>query len=118
LFVNIQKKKQELKQLKNLIKAKLKDNILLKNLLSSQELLTSLQIENSSQITFKLVEKQLQQLKEQLKIKLTAEEINSLCQLQTELTKLEIKLINLEMELEISSKERLEARVEILPWNV
>jgi hypothetical protein len=118
LFINIQKKKQELKQLKNSIKTKLKDNVLLKNLLNSQELLTSLQTENGSKITLKLVEKQLQQLKEQLKTKLTAKEINSFCQLQTEITKLEIELINLEMELEIVGQEKLEAKVEILPWNV
>jgi len=76
LFVNLQVKKRELK---NIVKSKLEDNNLLKNLLTNQELLTSLPIENSCQRTFKLLEKQLQQAKAQLQNPLTEEEIQQNC---------------------------------------
>jgi hypothetical protein len=67
----------------------------LENLLTSQELLTSCQAETSQKGTSKLIENQLWQAKEQLQNQLNKEEINQLCQLQVEITNLEIKLENL-----------------------
>jgi hypothetical protein len=106
--VNLQAKKRELKQLKSTLKTKLENNNLLKNLLTSQELLTSCQAETSQKRTSKLIENQLQHAKEQFQTQLTTEEINQLCQLQSEITNLEIKLENLQ-------EEKLEAQIEISP---
>jgi hypothetical protein len=50
-------------------------------------------------------EKLLQKAKRNLSSKLNEEEINSLCQLQTEITKLE-------MELEQIKEDKLEAKIE------
>ena len=108
MFVNLQTKKRELKQLKNISKSKLEDKNLLKNLLTYQELLTSCQIETSQNKTFGLIKKQLQQTKERLQEKLPKEEINQLCQLQTVITNLEMKLENLPVE-------KLENQIQISP---
>ncbi|CAG8817374.1 10379_t:CDS:2, partial [Racocetra persica] len=96
-------KKRELKQLKIPTKNKLEDNNLPKNLL------TGCQAGTSQKRTFKLIENQLQQAKERLQTKVTTEEINQLCQLQTEITSLEIKL---EQE-QAQGEEELVAKIEI-----
>ncbi|CAG8725854.1 22773_t:CDS:10, partial [Gigaspora margarita] len=98
LFVSLQVKKRELKQLKTIVKSKLEDNNLLKSLLTNQELLTITPPASNYQRTLKLIESQLCQAKTQIQTKLSEEEINQLCQLQTEITSLEMKLENLTAE--------------------
>ncbi|CAG8450278.1 11066_t:CDS:10 [Racocetra fulgida] len=98
LFISLQAKKRELKQLKSTLKTKLENASLLKNLLTNQELLTGLPTESGYQRTLRLIENQLQQVKEQLQTKLSEEEISQLCQLQTEIVKLEMKLEKLSAE--------------------
>ncbi|KLL03457.1 MAG: hypothetical protein MRECE_16c025 [Mycoplasmataceae bacterium CE_OT135] len=106
LFVKVQDKKKELKQLKTGIKDKLESELqktFLNNLLTAQEQL--IYLEDASQQSRLPSEKQLQRAKNNLINKLSEEEIDSLCQLQTEITKLEI-------ELEQIKEDKLEAKIE------
>ncbi len=106
LFTEIQDKKKELKQLKTDAKDKLENELqknFLKTLLITQEQL--IYLENANQQTRLPSEKLLQKAKRNLSSKLNEEEINSLCQLQTEITKLE-------MELEQIKEDKLEAKIE------
>jgi len=57
-------------------------------------------INNSSSV----LEKQLERSKKRLNKKITEEEINSLCQLQQELTKIQTQEKNLETKIEILPK--------------
>ena len=102
-------KKRELKQLKNIVKSKLENDSqksFLSTLLISQEQITHLVGGSSTLIN--LTEKQLQKARKNLKDRLSKEEIFQLCQLQSEITNLEIKLENLQ-------EEKLEAKIEISP---
>ncbi|KLL05359.1 MAG: hypothetical protein MRERV_1c013 [Mycoplasmataceae bacterium RV_VA103A] len=97
-FLKVQTKQRELKLLKNRAKNKLEDAIqksLIANLLTFQEQITRLSEDTNSRL-FSLNERQLQRTKRNLSEKLTEEEINNLCQLQREITELEIKLENLQ----------------------
>jgi hypothetical protein len=103
-LLEIRNKEKELKELKKSAKIKLNDEqkFLISTLLISQEQVIRLQ-SNSHLVS--LNEKQLNKVKKNLNDKLTSDEINKLCQLQTEITKLEMKLEQM--------KEELQARIEI-----
>jgi len=92
LFNQIQTKKKKLKNLKNQVKNKLTENqkIYLKNLCLAQEQL--IHLANTNQLVREPSERHLTQAKQKLVGQLTAEEINTLCQLQSEITKLELEL--------------------------
>ncbi|CAG8802648.1 21119_t:CDS:2, partial [Racocetra persica] len=93
LFANIQQKKQELRQLKSELKSKLTTEISknhLKNLLTAQAQL--IYLAEANQKTRSPSERLLQQAQENLQNQLNEKKINQLCQLQTEITSLEIKL--------------------------
>jgi hypothetical protein len=105
-FATILNKQKELKKLKDLIKPKLADKNLLKNFLSTQELLTNSQLTNAHQRVINSITLQLTQLQDQLAKKITREEINQLCQVKHQLVELELELENL-------LPVNLEAKVEI-----
>jgi hypothetical protein len=104
-FLDIQTKQKELKQLRSNLKNKLDSSqkFLISTLLTFQEQLIRLERINSHLVS--LNEKQLQKTKQNLKTKLSDEEINKLCSLQSEITKLEMKLESLQ--------EQLQARIEV-----
>jgi len=106
LFTTILNKQKELKTLEDSLKRKLENQSLLENLLTSQELLTNSQLTNTPERVIKLITLQLTQIKSELAVKITSEEINQLCQVKHELAKLELELekllpVNLEAKVEI-----------------
>lgn len=106
LFTTILNKQKELKILEDSLKRKLENQSLLESLLTSQELLTNLQLTNTPERVIKLITLQLTQIKSELAVKITSEEINQLCQVKHELAKLELELekllpVNLEAKVEI-----------------
>lgn len=103
-LLEIRNKEKELKELKKSAKIKLSDSqkFLISTLLTFQEQIIRLQ-SNSHLVS--LNEKQLSKVKKNLSERLSNDEINKLCSLQTKITKLEIKLEQM--------REELEARIEI-----
>jgi hypothetical protein len=106
-FITILNKQKELKKLKDSAKPKLADKNLLKNLLSTQELLTNSQLTNAHQLVINSITTQLTQLQDQLAKKITWEEINQLCQVKHHLVELELELKNL---LPVNLEAKVETR--------
>jgi chromosome segregation ATPase len=92
----LQEKKDELNHLKNVVNSRLENNKKnsLEGLLVAQEQLDSLIFEsgvNQTHRIFSLTQDNLQKAKDKLIKKISSEEVESLCKMQTEISKLEIQ---------------------------